>query len=142
MTRHGSTSLQAALGADYARQHSTTSFMPCGSGPPVANYPGTRQHQLGTLRGRWACPRSLGFGVDIHETYFDVLGPERHEPPAHHVQAALAGSRVVAEFGVVIGEYQGVVRRGFSGFPIAGGAVDWRVCPGGGTKETTRKTPS
>ena len=50
MTRHGSTSLQAALGADYARQHSTTSFMPCGSGPPVANYPGTRQHQLGTLR--------------------------------------------------------------------------------------------
>jgi hypothetical protein len=62
----------------------------------------------------------LGFGVDIRETYFHVLGPERHGPPAHHVQAALAGSRVVAEFGVVIGEYQAVVRRGFSGFPIAG----------------------
>jgi hypothetical protein len=28
---------------------------------------------------------------------FDVLGPERHEPPAHYVQAALAGPGIKAD---------------------------------------------
>jgi len=34
-------------------------------------------------------------GVDIREADFDVLGAEPHQTPAHHVQAGLAGPRVL-----------------------------------------------
>jgi hypothetical protein len=37
------------------------------------------------------------FGVDVREADLDILGPERHEPPAHHVQAALPSSGIEAD---------------------------------------------
>ena len=39
----------------------------------------------------------LGLGVDVREADFDPLRPKRHEPPAHHVEAALAGPGIVAD---------------------------------------------
>jgi hypothetical protein len=47
-------------------------------------------------KGRFALD-PLGLCVDIREADFDVLGPIRHEAPAHHVQAALAGLRIIAD---------------------------------------------
>src|ERR1700730_11927593 len=40
---------------------------------------------------------SLSLGVDVREADFDVLRPERHETPAHHVQAALPGPGIKAD---------------------------------------------
>jgi hypothetical protein len=39
---------------------------------------------------------ALGLGVDVGEADLDVLGPERHQPPAHHLEAALMLLRVIA----------------------------------------------
>src|ERR1700730_14063270 len=39
----------------------------------------------------------FGPGVDIREADLDVLGPEWHQAPAHHVQAARAGPCGVAD---------------------------------------------
>jgi hypothetical protein len=41
----------------------------------------------------------LGLGVDVGEAELDVLRPERHESPAHRVETALRGPRVVADGG-------------------------------------------
>ena len=48
-------------------------------------------------RGRQVPFDPLGFGVDVRKTDFDVLTPERHQAPAHHIQAALANLRIVAD---------------------------------------------
>src|SRR6516165_7565153 len=40
---------------------------------------------------------ALSFGVDVREADFDVRGPERDAPPAHHVQAAVTSPRVKAD---------------------------------------------
>ena len=45
----------------------------------------------------------LGLGVDVREADLDVLCPIRHQPPAHDVQAALAGLGIVAHDGQRIG---------------------------------------
>jgi hypothetical protein len=41
----------------------------------------------------------LGIGVNVGEADLEVLGPVRHQPPAQHVEAALAGLGVVADAG-------------------------------------------
>jgi hypothetical protein len=39
----------------------------------------------------------LGLGVDVRKADFDVRGLKRREPPAHHVDGALASSRIIAD---------------------------------------------
>src|SRR5271170_160676 len=46
---------------------------------------------------------AFSLGVDVGEADLDVLRPERHQPPAHHVEAALMVLRVVADDGQGIG---------------------------------------
>jgi hypothetical protein len=41
----------------------------------------------------------LGLGVDVRKADFDVRGLKRYEPPAHHVEGALASSRIIADDG-------------------------------------------
>jgi hypothetical protein len=45
----------------------------------------------------------FGFGVDVPEADFDVLGPKRYEPPAHHVEGPVAGPGIVADHGERVG---------------------------------------
>jgi hypothetical protein len=40
---------------------------------------------------------SFGLGVDVGKADLDVLRPEWHQPPAHYIQAALAGPGIVAD---------------------------------------------
>jgi hypothetical protein len=40
---------------------------------------------------------ALGLGVDVGEADLDVLGPERHQAPAHHIEAAPAVHHIVAD---------------------------------------------
>src|SRR4051794_28941404 len=39
----------------------------------------------------------LSLGIDVREPDLDVLGPERHQAPAQHIQAALAGPAIIAD---------------------------------------------
>ena len=59
------------------------------SGPKISASGHSQSSRLGCFPGsRSSYP--LGLAVDVREADFDVLGPERHQPPAHHVEGALA----------------------------------------------------
>src|ERR1700719_4478465 len=46
---------------------------------------------------------ALGLGVDVGEADLDVLRTERHQAPAHDIEAALPGPSIVADNGQILG---------------------------------------
>jgi hypothetical protein len=85
----------------------------------------------------------LGFGVDVREADFDVLGPERYEPPAHDIQAALASSRIVADHGERVGRRDVPAGRDVRGRPIRRDREDeLDLADIGGETGTTTHGPS
>jgi hypothetical protein len=71
----------------------------------------------GLAEGRLALD-PLGLGVDVREADFDVLGPKRHEPPAHDIQATLAGSGIIADHRERVGRRHIPTGRDVWGRPI------------------------
>ena len=72
----------------------------------------------GMPRGRRTCLDPLGLGVDVCEADFHVLGPKRHEPPPHHVEAALPSSRIIADHRERVGRRHVPTRRDVRCWPI------------------------
>ena len=69
-------------------------------------------------RGRRACPRSTRLWRNVREVDLDVLRLKRHEPPPHHVEAALASSRITADHRERVGRRHVPNRRDVRCWPI------------------------
>src|SRR4029077_15202274 len=73
---------------------------------------------LERLAEGWLTLDALSLGVDVREADLDVLGPEWHQSPAHHVQAALAGPGIMANHRKRIRRSHVPTRRDVRGGPM------------------------
>src|ERR1700730_16402116 len=88
----------------------------------------------------------LGFGVDVRETNFEILSPERYQAPAHDVQAALTSLRIISYHRERVGWRYVPTRRYVRGRPMRRDREDELDLAGIGGKANTathgRQTPA